>query len=139
MTGLRGRSIRTLAWLGDARFELEVRRRLSARGDYPTERLDAMKASLVRAEAQAELLAEIDDELTDDERAVVSRGRNATPSGSRGRRDTRAYREATGLEALLAWWAEDPACRRFADVVAPRLEAAIDEAVERGAQKPRRG
>ena len=139
MTGLRDRSIRTLAWLGDARFELEVRRRLSTRGDYPTERLDAMKASLVRAEAQAELLAQIDAELTDDERAVVSRGRNATPSGGRGRRDTRAYREATGFEALVAWWAEDPACERFTEVVAPRLDAAIDEAVERGANKPKRG
>ncbi len=36
-------SVRTLAWLGDAEFEREVRLRLARRGDYSTDRLNAMK------------------------------------------------------------------------------------------------
>ncbi|MCY0988436.1 hypothetical protein OV203_14995 [Nannocystis sp. ILAH1] len=126
---LRGRSIRTLAWLGDAEFEREVRLRLALRGDYPTDRLHAMKARIVCAEAQAELLAAIEPELDDDEAGVVRRGRNVNLKASgRGVRDVRAYRAATGLEALVAYWCfGDPAVRgRFEALVVPRLEAAID-------------
>jgi ribonuclease-3 family protein len=126
---LRGRSIRTLAWLGDAEFEREVRLRLALRGDYPTDRLHAMKARIVCAEAQAELLAAIEPELDDDEAGVVRRGRNVNLKASgRGVRDVRAYRAATGLEALVAYWCfGDPAARgRFEALVVPRLEAAID-------------
>jgi ribonuclease-3 family protein len=133
------RSIRTLAWLGDALFELEVRTRLSRRGDYPTERLDAMKASIVRAEAQSELLAQMTDELSEAEQDVVARARNATPPSGRGRRDTRAYREATGLEALVAWWRATGADDRFEALVAPRLETEIDQALVRDRKRPRRG
>lgn len=137
---LRGRSIRTLAWLGDARFELDVRRRLALRGDYPTDRLDTMKASLVRAEAQAQLMAAIEGELDERETAVAGRARNASLPGSQ-RRDTRAYREATAFEALVAWWdlGDEPDRRRFDVLVGPRLEAAIDAALARDAARPRRG
>lgn len=139
---LRGRSIRTLAWLGDARFELEVRQRLAARGDYPTDRLDAMKAALVRAEAQATLLASIEPELHEHERAVAGRAKNATlPASARGHRSTRAYRDATAFEALVAWWdlGEPEQRARFEALVIPRLETAIDAALARDANRPRRG
>jgi ribonuclease-3 family protein len=135
----RARSIRTLAWLGDARFELETRARLSARGDYSTDRLDAMKAAIVRAEAQAALLADVQAQLSEQERDVVGRGRNAAVSGGRGGRDTRAYRAATGLEALVGWWHVAGDDTRIAEVLVPRIEAAIDAALERDARRPRRG
>jgi ribonuclease-3 family protein len=139
---LRGRSIRTLAWLGDARFELEVRHRLASRGDYPTDRLDTMKAAVVRAEAQAGLLAEIEPHLHERELAVVARARNAgVPTSARRHRSTKAYREATAFEALVAWWAygEEDERARFDELVAERLERAIDAALERDAGRPRRG
>lgn len=99
------RSIRTLAWLGDAVFEQDVRRRLVGRGDYPTDRLDAMKAEIVRAEAQAALLAAIEPDLDEDERSVTRRARNARVSGTaRTRARVEAYRRATALEALVAHW-----------------------------------
>ena len=50
---LRGRSIRTLAWLGDVEFEREVRVRLARRGDFPTHRLHVLKAKIVCAEAHS--------------------------------------------------------------------------------------
>jgi ribonuclease-3 family protein len=126
---LRGRSIRTLAWLGDAEYEREVRLRLARRGDWPTDRLHALKAKIVCAEAQAELLAAIEPELDEDERGVVRRGRNVSLKASgRSVRDVRAYRAATGFEALVAHWSfGEPAVRaRFETLVVPRLEAAID-------------
>jgi ribonuclease-3 family protein len=139
MTDLRGRSIRTLAWLGDAEFEREVRLRLARRGDYPTDRLHNLKARVVCAEAQAELLAAIEPELDELEAGVVRRGRNVNlKAAGRGARNVRAYRAATGLEALVAhWFLGDAASRaRFDQLVAPRLEQAIDAAMA-GPRPPR--
>ncbi|MCA9716483.1 MAG: hypothetical protein KC468_17560 [Myxococcales bacterium] len=141
-TPLLQRSIRTLAWLGDAEFEREVRIRLARRGDYPTERLDAYKARIVCAEGQARLLEAIEEALTEQEQAVVRRGRNASlkPAG-RSQRNTRAYRAATGLEALIAHWAHGPAGARarFEELLAPGIETLIDETIARLGQRPRRG
>ncbi len=137
---LEGRSIRTLAWLGDAAFEREVRWRIAQRGDYPVDRLDAMKAEVVCAPAQAALLEKIDSELDDDERAVVQRGRNADTPSLRGRKDTQTYRSSTGFEALIARWAlRDGAWLRFETLVGPHLEHAIDQAIAKRARRPRRG
>jgi ribonuclease-3 family protein len=123
------RSIRTAAWLGDAFFELEIRRRIAARGDWPVARLDRVRAELSRAEAQAELLARIETELTDEEQDVVSRGRNTSVrSGGRVKRDVKAYRAATAFEALVCHWFEQGELgrQRFEDL----LESAIDERLD---------
>jgi ribonuclease-3 family protein len=139
--GFGERSARTLAWLGDAEFELEVRVRLVRRGDYPTDRLHAMKARVVCAEAQAELLAQIEPALDEVEAGVVRRARNLSAKpGGRGVRSARDYRAATALEALVAHWCLATAGRaRFDALVVPWLEARIDAAVAAAAQAPRRG
>lgn len=134
---LRGRSIRTLAWLGDARFELEVRARLAARGDYPTDRLDKARAKVVCAEGQAALLDAVEPSLDEREASVVRRARNAAVrGGGRAARDTRAYRNATAFEALVAWWSLDASdWKRFSDLLETPLARALDEAV-RASQAP---
>ena len=71
-----------LAYLGDCLYDLYVREHLIAKGG----RVRAMHReaiSLVCAHAQSEALARIADALTDDERDVVRRARNAhqTPIG----------------------------------------------------------
>jgi ribonuclease III family protein len=125
---LRGRSIRTLAWLGDVEFEREVRLRLSRRGDYPTDRLDKLRARLVRAEAQAELLAELIEGalLREDELAVVGRARNCAVKRTGARRGIREYRAATALEALIAWWLVGGQSDRFELLIIPAIEGRID-------------
>jgi ribonuclease-3 family protein len=130
MTGdraLRDRSIRTLAWLGDAEFEREVRLRLVRRGDFPTDRLDKLRAKIVNAAAQAELLATLLERLDEQELGVVRRARNAAPRGSgRGSAGVREYRAATALEALIAWWLLDGLHERFESLIVPAIEARID-------------
>lgn len=137
-TDLRTRSIRTLAWLGDAEFECDVRRRIARRGDYPTRRLDLVRAAITRAETQAAMLATLSEALTDDEAAVVRRARNVRNTGH-VRRDTAAYRAATALEALVAHWclAEPSARARYDALLGPLIEQAIDDAIDR--PLPRRG
>ncbi|TPV94784.1 MAG: hypothetical protein B7733_13305 [Myxococcales bacterium FL481] len=136
-TALRQRSIRTLAWLGDAEFECDVRRRIALRGDYPTGRLDRVRAAVTKAETQAEMLSAIESELTDDETAVVRRARNLRTT--RAARSVAAYRAATALEALVAFWCTGEAApsRRLADVLGPVIERAIDEELAR--PEPKRG
>jgi ribonuclease-3 family protein len=128
-TILRGRSIRTLAWLGDAEFEREVRLRLSRRGDYPTDKLDKLRARLVRAEAQALLLAALIDAsvLREDELGVVGRARNANVNRPGAKRGIREYRAATALEALIAWWLVGGETARFEALIIPAIEAEIDQ------------
>lgn len=129
---LGSRSSRTLAWLGDAEYEREVRVRISLRGDFRSDRLDATKAKIVRAEAQALFLEQLGPELDETEQTVVRRARNGNPPPSARRaRNTKAYRAATGLEALVAHWLLIvPGGRaRFEALLAPLLEAAIDEAL----------
>jgi ribonuclease III family protein len=138
---LADRSVRTLAWLGDAEFEREVRLRLARRGDFATDRLHAMKARVVCAEAQAELLAVIEPALDEAEAGVVRRARNLSHKpGARGVRSTRDYRSSTALEALVAHWCLVTAgMPRFEALVVPWLEARIDAAVAAASKPLRRG
>lgn len=138
---LAGRSVRTLAWVGDAVFEQRVRVRVAMRGDFPIDRLDAIKAAVVRAERQAALLEAILEQLDEAESSVVRRARNTTPpSSARGRRSMQCYRAASALEALVAAWStSDAGLARLEAVLGPPLEVAIDEAVAALAKRTRRG
>ena len=137
--GLLGRSVRTLAWLGDVEWERELRLRLIRTGDWPTDRLDSARARLARSDFQAQVLANIQAQLDETELRVVSRGRN-TSVRSRGRvdRDVRSYRSATALEALVAYWRLAGTWSRFEQLVVPELERGIAHAITHAA-KPRRG
>jgi ribonuclease III family protein len=89
-----------LAYLGDAVYELYVRQTYL----MPPQRPDAYHRQVVaqvRAESQANHLAALDPQLTDAERAVVKRGRNASPKSKRA--DPGAYQKATGFEALVGY------------------------------------
>lgn len=138
---LATRSVRTLAWVGDALFERRVRTAVAMRGDFAVDRLDAIKAAVVRAERQAAMLEAIVPELDEAESALVRRGRNTTPpSSARGRRGMQTYRAASALEALVAWWStSEVGLARLEAVLMPQLEAAIDEAVAAVGKRLRRG
>ena len=90
-----------LAWLGDSLYDLYVREHLIAKGG----RVRAMHReaiSLVCAHAQSEALGRIADTLTDAERDVVRRARNAHQSPPKNA-DIGEYHHATALEALIGW------------------------------------
>jgi ribonuclease-3 family protein len=140
MLALRERSIRTLAWLGDAEFEREVRLRVAARGDWPTDRLDRIRAQIVSAEGQTRLLQVIESALDSEESAVLRRARNLKVRPGSRTRDVRTARSATGLEALIAFWClgGELGRARWYDLLSASIEAAIDSSLA-ASQKPRRG
>ena len=100
---LRTYSPLTLAYIGDAIFELVVRTVLVERKNTQAEKLHKAATKIVKAETQALMIEAIKEELTEEELAVYKRGRNAK-AVTRAKNATRSeYRRATGFEALMGY------------------------------------
>lgn len=94
-----------LAFMGDAVYGLLVRERLLLEANTSVGRLHKASVDRVRAEYQyraAELIAPL---LTEEETAVMRRGRNAHSSASSTPKSSNPheYHMATSLEALFGW------------------------------------
>lgn len=90
-----------MAYLGDALYDLHVRKKLLARGGrVHVLHRDAVK--LVCAHAQSEALERVLPALSEQEAAVVRRARNAHQSPPRNA-DPGEYHRATALEALIGY------------------------------------
>ena len=100
---LRTYSPLTLAYLGAAVYELVVRTALVERGNCPVNRLNKMASDLVKASAQSQMAARIESELTEEEKAVYRRGRNAHSPTMAKHASMGDYRRATGVEALVGY------------------------------------
>lgn len=93
----------TLAYIGDAVYELMVRTLILSDGNAPVNRLHKKARDFVNAKAQAEFYFRIADLLTETEAAVFRRGRNAKSFTTPKHADLIDYRHATGLEALFGY------------------------------------
>ena len=100
---MRGYSPLTLAYLGDAVFELMVRTLVVTRGNTTPEKLHRRTTRLVKAESQALMGHTLWEELTPEEQAVYRRGRNAQSCTHAKNAAVSDYRHATGLEALFGY------------------------------------
>lgn len=93
----------TLAFLGDAVYELCVRQRIVGEGNMPVNNMHKKSVTLVNAAAQSAAFERICPLLTEDELAVYKRGRNANTTSSPKHADLADYRRATGVEALFGY------------------------------------
>lgn len=91
-----------LAYVGDAVYELYIRRKLVLKEVLPIQQTHRKAVRLSRAAGQDRVLRTIEPVLTPDEAEIVRRGRN-TKSRVPKSADMAEYRRATGLEALLGW------------------------------------
>ena len=94
-------SVLSLAYLGDARHSLYVRRMLIERGLTKSADLNRESLHYVTAEAQARMCRAIMDELTEDERDVYRRASNSTHLNRPKHASGGDYRAATGFEAVI--------------------------------------
>lgn len=92
-----------LAYIGDAVFEIFVRTIVIKDGNVPVNQLHRASKGLVNAKAQAHMFEKIKDRVTDEELAVLKRGRNAKSFTSAKNASITDYRHATGLEALFGY------------------------------------
>lgn len=93
----------TLAFLGDAVFEVFTRERIVCGGSRPVSKLHSLSVREVCCSAQAEASRFLLPSLTEEEAAVFRRGKNAHPGHVPKNADQADYHEATGLEALFGY------------------------------------
>src|SRR5690625_3647821 len=94
-----------LAYLGDAVYELHVREFLIFTGQVHPNQLHQEAIKFVSGKAQAQVILHWlkTDFLTDEEKSVVKRGRNAKSSSVPKNIDVQTYRYSTGFEALIGY------------------------------------
>lgn len=92
-----------LAFVGDGVFDLLCRELLLRGGSCPVKKLHQRKTELVNCQAQARALEKLWPGLSEEERAVALRGRNAHVGHVPKNADIADYHGATALEALFGW------------------------------------
>lgn len=93
----------SLAYVGDAVYEVYVRSYVTQSGNMPVNKLHRTATHYVSAKAQSAIIHSIMDNLTEEEVAVFKRGRNAHSYTSAKNADIVDYRHATGFEALIGY------------------------------------
>ncbi|MBR5139923.1 MAG: hypothetical protein IKV16_02605 [Clostridia bacterium] len=94
-------SVAALAYLGDSRHSLFIRRMLIERGLVKAADLNRESLRFVTAQAQAEAFSRIEQLLLDDERSVFKRAQNSTHLNKPKHASGKDYRVATGFEAVI--------------------------------------
>lgn len=93
----------TLAYIGDAIYDLIIRTMLVEKGNSQVNKLHQRASAMVKAVAQKEIMLVIEPLLTEEERGYYKRGRNAKSYTSAKNASIGEYRVATGFEALLGF------------------------------------
>lgn len=93
----------TLAFIGDAVFELYVRSRIVQGHNKQVSALHAEAIEFVRAESQSKMIESIRPMFTEKEEHVYKRGRNAYSKTTPKHATIGEYRRATGFEAVIGW------------------------------------
>ena len=93
----------TLAYIGDAIFDVIIRSILVNKGNTAVNKLHTRASSIVKAPTQAKIVAAVMDELTEDEKDIYRRGRNSKPHTKAKNATTMDYLEATGFEAVMGF------------------------------------
>ena len=100
---IRSYSPLTLAYIGDAVYDLLIRTEVVSNGNCQVNKYHRQVSQIVKAEAQAELMHKLLDELTEEERDIYQRGRNANSYTKAKNASMGDYHRATGFEALIGY------------------------------------
>lgn len=100
---VRAYSPLTLAYVGDAVYEVVIRTVIAERANRAANELHKRAVKYVQAGAQATMITALQEILTEDELAVFKRGRNAKSNTSAKNASITDYRKATGFEALIGF------------------------------------
>lgn len=92
-----------LAYIGDGVYDLIIRTIVINLGNGKVNHFHRLTSGVVKAEAQAKLVKEILELLSEEEEAVYRHGRNAKSATSAKNASIVDYRMATGFEALLGY------------------------------------
>ena len=119
---VKGMQPLALAFLGDAVYEIYIRRYVIEKGFRTVSAMHRETIKFVKAKSQCEAVKKLLPLLTEEEAAVVRRGRNANPHTVPKNADMADYRYATALESLFGYL--------YLMGSSQRLEALMKAAVE---------
>ncbi|MCI8287005.1 MAG: ribonuclease III [Lachnospiraceae bacterium] len=114
----------TLAYVGDAIYDLIIRTMVVERGNRPVNELHRLSIKYVSANAQAQMAQALEGSFTEEEQAVYRRGRNSKPHTTAKNASVQDYLRATGFEAVLGWLYLRDDMKRILELVRNGIEAA---------------
>ena len=115
-----------LAYIGDAVFELVVRSVAVSTMNVSANELHKYTSSIVKASAQAEFVRKIKPLLTEDEKNILKRGRNAKSHSTAKNSTVNEYRKATGLEALMGYLYLEGQMDRLIELIHEGMKGSTD-------------
>ncbi|WP_250278526.1 Mini-ribonuclease 3 [[Clostridium] colinum] len=92
-----------LAYMGDCIFDFCVRTYLLKQANMPANKLHQKSKALVNATSQSKMYKGLIDIVTEEEKAILKRGRNAHTNTKAKNATMIDYKNATGLEALFGY------------------------------------
>lgn len=92
-----------LAYIGDAVYELVLRTLVVGRGNQQVNKMHRETSRYAKAQAQSEMMDTILPLLTEEEKDIYRRGRNAKSYTTAKNASVNDYRRATGFEALMGY------------------------------------
>ena len=114
---IRSYSPLTLAFIGDCIFDLVIKTMIVRTGNQPVNQMQKETSRYVQAAAQSYMMRFMQEHLTEEERAVYRRGRNAKSVSPAKNQSITDYRRATGFEALLGYLYLKKEYRRMIDLI----------------------
>ena len=113
----------TLAYLGDAVYEMVIRTICVKRANMQTQKLHRKVTGYVSAKAQAKMMDALIGELTEEEESIYRRGRNSKPYTKAKNASLEEYLKATGFEALMGYLYLQKEYERMNALIAHGIEA----------------
>ena len=113
----------TLAYLGDAVYEMVIRTICVKRTNMQTQKLHRKVTGYVSAKAQAKMMDALTGELTEEEESIYRRGRNSKPYTKAKNASMEEYLKATGFEALVGYLYLQKEYERMNALIAHGIEA----------------
>ncbi len=129
--GCIGQDIRTyspltLAYIGDGIYDLVIRTIVVEQANRPANDLHRITTGYVKAAAQAKMIMALRDELTEEEKEVFRRGRNASPHTVARNASRADYHKATGFEAVMGYLYLTGRPERMLELIKRGIELAAD-------------
>ena len=93
----------TWAYIGDSVYELYIREFLVNTTKLKPHKLHIEAIKYVKAQSQAEILERIEEKLSEHEKEIVKRGRNAENHHLPKNATVQEYMYSTGFEALIGY------------------------------------
>ena len=114
----------TLAYIGDAIYDLVIRTVVVERANRPNGDLHHITVKYVNAGTQARMIEALQDKLTEEEQTVYRRGKNSKPHTMAKNATPADYRKATGFEAVMGYLYLKGETERMLELIRTGIEAA---------------